>query len=376
MFPLDIYFLNNEVYVGKKRKLRCNEILTYLLNQDFSDLSGAREELMSLSRRLLLDEGMDYENVERYDAHAKKAQRIMNRLDSIAEKIPLYRGSVPTSEFHRNRLTEALSRLDIWEEDYDELDTMPEWEQEALYPRYYKPTISYLTDDAEMIRAIEEGNRRISETFQRYLTFTDDLLRVKNVYLPFLEKWMHGRRRFLTGQEMADAYGEYLKQYQHGPGDSPFGSAESRTTFEIILDENGKNVLCRAHRINTLGVFLYYDFFQGIGRNYIPSRCRNCGKFFLLTAGKYSEYCETPLAGDPAKTCRDIGARKRYDDKCRNDPVWLTYNRAYKAHYARYMKKKMTAAEFERWSRYAVELRSKAESGELEFEEYLNEIKK
>ncbi len=59
-----------------------------------------------------------------------------------------------------------------------------------------------------------------------------------------------------------------------------------------------------------------------------------------------------------------------------NDPVWLTYNRAYKAHYARYMKKKMTAAEFERWSRYAVELRSKAGSGELEFEAYLKEIKR
>lgn len=83
-----------------------------------------------------------------------------------------------------------------------------------------------------------------------------------------------------------------------------------------------------------------------------------------------------PLADDPAKTCRDIGARKRYDDKCRNDPVWLTYNRAYKAHYARYMKKKMTADQFEQWSRYEVELRSKAESEELEFEEYLKEIKR
>lgn len=97
------------------------------------------------------------------------------------------------------------------------------------------------------------------------------------------------------------------------------------------------------------------------------------GKFFLLTVGKYSEYC--PLSDDPAKTCQDIGARKRYDDKCRNGPVWLTYSRAYKAHYARYMKK-MTAAQFERWSRYAVELRSKVESGELEFEEYLKVIRK
>ena len=51
------------------------------------------------------------------------------------------------------------------------------------------------------------------------------------------------------------------------------------------------------------------------------------------------------------------------------------YNRAYKAHYARYMKKKMTTAEFEQWSRYAVELREKALAGELDLEEYIRIIK-
>ncbi len=54
----------------------------------------------------------------------------------------------------------------------------------------------------------------------------------------------------------------------------------------------------------------------------------------------------------------------------RSDPIWLAYNRAYKAHYARYMKKKMTTAEFEQWSRYAVELRDNAIRGALEQSEY------
>lgn len=58
------------------------------------------------------------------------------------------------------------------------------------------------------------------------------------------------------------------------------------------------------------------------------------------------------------------------DDKCKTDPIWIPYNRAYKAHYARYLKKKMTTAQFEQWSRYAVELREQAESGTLEQAEY------
>ena len=98
--------------------------------------------------------------------------------------------------------------------------------------------------------------------------------------------------------------------------------------------------------------------------------------FFLLEAGKYSSYCERPLEDDPEKACRDVGARKKYGDKCKTDPVWLAYNRAYKTHYARYMKKKMTIAEFEQWSRQAIEWRNQAETGELEQAEYERLLKK
>ena len=119
-----------------------------------------------------------------------------------------------------------------------------------------------------------------------------------------------------------------------------------------------------------IGAFLYTDFFKGLKNNYVPKKCRNCGTYFLLPFGKYSDYCESSLADDPSKTCRDVSARKKYDEKCRVDPVWLAYNRAYKAHYARCIKKKMTKGEFEKWGTYAIELRNKAEAGELELAEY------
>ena len=61
--------------------------------------------------------------------------------------------------------------------------------------------------------------------------------------------------------------------------------------------------------------------------------------------------------------------------KCKNDPIWLAYNRAYKTHYARYLKKKMTTVQFEQWSRYAVELQQKAETGEMELVDYQRELR-
>ena len=90
----------------------------------------------------------------------------------------------------------------------------------------------------------------------------------------------------------------------------------------------------------------------------------------------YFNYCNRPLKNEPDKTCRDVGSRRRYDDKCKNDPVWQTYNRAYKAHYARYLKKKMTVAQFEEWSRFASNLRNAAEKEKISFEDYYNKIRK
>ena len=109
---------------------------------------------------------------------------------------------------------------------------------------------------------------------------------------------------------------------------------------------------------------------------YIPNKCNHCGRFFLIRAGKYYSYCDRQLKDEPDKTCRDVGSRRCYDDKCKSDPVWQTYNRAYKAHYARYMKKKMTVSEFEEWSRFASDIRDKALAEKIPFEQYYSDIRK
>ena len=150
---------------------------------------------------------------------------------------------------------------------------------------------------------------------------------------------------------------------------------ERAMRYEIVRWKDGVERLCETVFFDSLGAFLYVDFFRGLNRNYLPRKCENCHRWFLLAAGKYSSCCNRPLKNEPGKTCRDVGSRKRYDDKCKNDPIWLAYNRAYKTHYARYLKKKMTTAQFEQWSRYAVELRQRAEAGEMELVDYQRELR-
>ena len=102
----------------------------------------------------------------------------------------------------------------------------------------------------------------------------------------------------------------------------------------------------------------------------LPYDMQNCGSYFLLDGGKFTQYCANPIKGTNGSTCRSVGARQRYADKCKSDPILGTYEKAYKAHYARVMKKKMTKLEFSKWVPYAQELKQKAYDCELEYEEY------
>ena len=133
--------------------------------------------------------------------------------------------------------------------------------------------------------------------------------------------------------------------------------------------------------------FVYAEFMMGLQRGFVPKRCANCGRWFLQTPGATFAYCAGPAPEDPSKTCREIGAASSFKDKVANNEVWQVQQRAYKKYYARTMRKDMTKAEFEAWTRDAEQKRdaalepyARAESEEerqrivAELEEKLNRL--
>ena len=133
--------------------------------------------------------------------------------------------------------------------------------------------------------------------------------------------------------------------------------------------------------------FVYVEFMKGLQKGFVPKRCANCGRWFLQTPGATFAYCTGSAPADPGKTCREIGAASSFKDKVANNEVWQVQQRAYKKYYARTMRKDMTKAEFEAWTRDAEQKRdaalepyARAESEEerqriaAELEEKLNRL--
>lgn len=394
MLNFKAYFYGNDVYINEKFKYDSNEILISYLNDKRakyilkSDFVG---KLKDLKLSLTISPYMDHYIFSRYNDNVRAAMSLFDELNNIIFSLPPYNKILNHSIIKLDDILNSYDRF--FEDGLSSMDYALGNVDEDFVNEYgygekddYDNYLLRLTRfdllpldkddlaDEDIADDLRDLNSSIFGFFDIYIGFLNAYLQVQQTYKPFIRDWLHRTEAFPTSDEIA----QYFTDFNRSKGLN-FEIIKCRMEsfgYKSILDSNGNSILCEEIKFIDLGSFLYYDFFRGIARNYLPNRCKNCGKYFLIRGAWYYTYCDNPLADAPDKTCRDVGSKRRYDDKCKNDPIWQTYNRAYKAHYARYMKKKMTVAEFEEWSRFASEIRDKALAGEVPFEQYYSEIRR
>lgn len=394
MFNFKAYFWGSDVYINEKYRYDSNEILTAYLNdsraekvlkEDFVD------QLKSFKRRLTLSPYMEYENFSRYNDNVCDAMSLLEKLNNIILSLPPFDKTEGYSViklddilngysvFFKDGLSSMDYALGNVDEDFVNEYGNGEKDEEGNYSlrlcRFeLLPLDKFDLEDEDIADDLRELNGSISAFFDIYLNFLNAYTQVQTIYKPFIRDYLHGKEAFLSPGEAAQCFEQFNRD--KGINFSRVKCKMESFGYRAIADKNGEQILCEEIKFNDLGSFLYYDFFNGLKQNFIPNLCKNCGNFFLIKGSWYYMYCDNPLADEPEKTCRDVGSKRRYDDKCKNDPVWQTYNRAYKAHYARYMKKKMTVAEFEEWSRFASEIRDRVLANEISFDEFQADIRK
>lgn len=353
MFGFKAYFRDEQVFVGGQTYLN-NEILTGCLNLSSGNLKEYLSELRELRQKVQLLEGGGVDFCERYDSHVQRAQKLFYQIGSLVKTLPQYDRLGIDMALDAPLLLDCLNANFYWEngrelsgdDDYQEYrdeDFCNEYGfvvrgETGNYGFYTQRFVPHAEDlesgDPDIVLRLRQTNEEVCKLFDAFITLVRDIVRVRTAYAELLDRHIHSKRKFLTDSETAECFVRYLQSSEKkGSMERVSSSGSMRMSYEVF---QGK--LCEAYTFEGLGAFLYVDFFRGLGRCHLPKRCDHCGRYFLLPAGKYANYCARPLPEAPEKTCRDIGARKRYDDKCKTDPVWLAYNRAYKAHYARYLK--------------------------------------
>jgi len=101
-----------------------------------------------------------------------------------------------------------------------------------------------------------------------------------------------------------------------------------------------------------------------------PRRCHNCGRYFLLTAGYNTCYCNNIAPGEIERTCRKVGAyRKEARGKENRTPAQKEYERTYNRLKTRKQRGKISVDEWNVAVARAQAVLDLAERGELTDEE-------
>ena len=211
----------------------------------------------------------------------------------------------------------------------------------------------YVMQDDTLPRFMQEQLDAIRLIQDRYVWFLDSLFAGK----PFEKK--KGQRKTSLAQQIEK---KGLEPFVSGVslGASPEVDAPKVNTQFCIRGTGREAEVVVKMYFDRLLDFVYAEFMMGLQRGFVPKRCANCGRWFLQTPGATFAYCAGSAPEDPSKTCREIGAASSFKDKVANNEVWQVQQRAYKKYYARTMRKDMTKAEFEAWTRDAEQKRDAA----------------
>lgn len=97
--------------------------------------------------------------------------------------------------------------------------------------------------------------------------------------------------------------------------------------------------------------------------------CKNCGRYFALTGKGSAEYCSLTI-DEKGRTCKEVGAMRKYSTSKKSNTIFNEYRREYKRRFAWIKSGRIDAATFYAWSAEARQKEADCENGIITFEEF------
>ncbi len=132
------------------------------------------------------------------------------------------------------------------------------------------------------------------------------------------------------------------------------------------IAENGR--LCRRLRFDSLRELLLYDLLCAMENSHTPRPCLCCGCFFVPTrTGEV--YCTGVAPHTFGKTCREVGARRKFAEKLSGNEILRLYRAACGRVYTRKSRGSITADDAAGMIHRCTQLRDQALGGEISIDE-------
>ncbi len=228
---------------------------------------------------------------------------------------------------------------------------------------------------AETLDVNSEGRRMFENFLSGLEYFSESLRNFRGQVQGMLELYFEPLSRRNT-EAYAQAYTAYFTDMA-AAGGLFFPDQEFEQSFPAQIcfvpmahpTEAGKAILAERAEFSYLSHFLYTDFYRGLMAGNAPRRCHNCGRYFLLTAGYNTCYCNSIAPGETERTCRKVGAHRKATHPTGLSPAGMEYRKVYNRLKARKQRGKISADEWNAALSQAQKVLDLAEQGKLSDEE-------
>jgi hypothetical protein len=279
---------------------------------------------------------------EKTDSAARSAQERLNAVWDLVFDLPVYRSLRLDTGIARSLFPDLLSDRAKWSEVLD-VDSEGHW--------MFEEFLSGLEYFAESLR-----------------NFRGQLEGMLELYFEPLSR--------RSNEAYAEAYAAYFTDMA-AAGELFFPEQEFSQSFPAQLCfvpmahpmEAGKTLLAEKVEFHYLSHFLYTDFYWGLMAGNAPRRCHNCGRYFLLTAGYNTCYCNNIAPGETERTCRKVGAHRKANHPTGLSPAGVEYRKVYNRLKARKQRGKISSDEWNATLSQVQEVLDLAEQGKLTDEE-------
>ena len=236
-------------------------------------------------------------------------------------------------------LSESVSRMNeqflaCMEKDSDafsaKLRNCPRDELYLITPDYLTPYLSYIKNNKRLFRTATE-NAAVLGMDKSY----DKMFRY--VFTPILDRYG------VLPQDRPYIMAFYIRGLMANPMAykmianpimNEYMSYTSADFLEMnmipkeITDGCGEYVIAEYYHVDRLQSFLKVDFLKGLMAGHHIRRCEHCGRFFLMTKGYKTRYCDKAAPENPRFTCNQMAYRTvRIKEENADNPKYQSYRR-------------------------------------------------
>ena len=177
------------------------------------------------------------------------------------------------------------------------------------------------------------------------------------------------KRGNIPMEELVQRLTSYTDTNEQSPLEKALGLEAGRVKIHYHVPQ----FMAVEYSISTIHDMLELEFTKMLEYDIRLHKCKICGRYFIIKGNYVSDFCNRVREGN-TRTCQQIGAQRKYDERLKTDEAVALFRKYYKRYYARTKVNQIKPDKFREWNYKACEMRDRCQNGEItpqEFEEWL-----